>query len=138
RWLCARGASCLMVGLQAGKGAPQALPLFTEPGPNPRVLLMSQLVIATIGVACLIAIALVPLARTLFRVCGIVDSPDRERKLHRTAIPLGGGLAVFLAVGFSFAIILSVDRFLGRGLLGNLNQQWYTLFSAAALLLLVG
>lgn len=115
-----------------------ALQLTTEPGPNPRVLSMSQLVIATVGVACLIAVALVPMARALFRVCGIVDSPDRERKLHRTAIPLGGGLAVFLAVGFSFAIVLSVDRYLGQGLLGNLNSQWYTLFSAAALLLLVG
>ncbi len=99
---------------------------------------MSQLVVISIICGCLVSVVLVPLVRTIFRRFGIVDQPDRERKLHSNAVALGGGLAVFLSVGITFALMLSGDRYWGDGLLGTLGSQWYLLFSAAGVLMLVG
>jgi len=99
---------------------------------------MSQLILVSTIAAFALAAAIVPIVRYSFRQLGFVDQPDRERKLHTEAVSLGGGLAVFLAVGITFGLVLSLDRYLGDSLLGILRSKWYTLFGAAGALMLVG
>ncbi len=50
-----------------------------------------------------------PLARTLARLCGLVDRPDGRRKLHDEPIPVAGGLAILAAVGTTLAAVLVWD-----------------------------
>lgn len=99
--------------------------------------MVTLLLISALSAFLLVSL-LVPVVRFCFRLFGFVDKPDRERKLHSDAVALGGGLAIFFAVGFGFAIVLSLDRYLGHSLLGFLRLKWYTLFGAAAILMLVG
>jgi UDP-GlcNAc:undecaprenyl-phosphate/decaprenyl-phosphate GlcNAc-1-phosphate transferase len=53
-----------------------------------------------------VCVAVIPLIRFLANTCGLVDRPDGRRKLHSKPIPLAGGIAIFLAVSFSFAMVL--------------------------------
>ena len=48
----------------------------------------------------LFSMALIPLLSKGAQRVGLVDHPDNKRKLHASAIPLVGGLAVFLTVLF--------------------------------------
>lgn len=50
------------------------------------------------AVALVASIALAPAARAVARRLGIVDDPDDHRKLHARAVPLWGGIAVYLAL----------------------------------------
>ena len=50
--------------------------------------------------------AIAPLARRL----GLIDNPDTTRKLHANAIPLVGGIVVFLSALFSIVVTLSVYK----------------------------
>lgn len=51
---------------------------------------------------------LTPAMRALALRLGIVDLPDGRRKLHRSAIPLAGGLAVCLAIEFALTVSLQL------------------------------
>jgi UDP-GlcNAc:undecaprenyl-phosphate GlcNAc-1-phosphate transferase len=65
-------------------------------------------------------------------VFGIVDRPDGVRKLHRRAIPLLGGVAIFI----SFFVAL---LFVGPELLvGNLSFSHWLGFFIGALILMIG
>ncbi|MBI3271846.1 MAG: undecaprenyl/decaprenyl-phosphate alpha-N-acetylglucosaminyl 1-phosphate transferase [Planctomycetes bacterium] len=64
----------------------------------------------TFAVALLVSLVGTPLARALARRRGFVDEPG-ERKIHRQAVALGGGVAIFAAVvlplaGAALAILL--------------------------------
>ncbi|MGV3486655.1 MAG: MraY family glycosyltransferase, partial [Planctomycetaceae bacterium] len=85
-----------------------------------------------------IALAVVPIVRFCFRHWGIIDRPDAERKLQTNAVSLGGGLAVFVSLCTTFALVLMGDRYLGEGLLGELDSRWHVLFYSAATLMVVG
>ena len=66
-------------------------------------------ILITFALSLLIAWALVPwFAKLAIRV-GLVDNPDKSRKLHETPIPMVGGIAVFCTVSTvvaaSFAIV---------------------------------
>jgi len=70
---------------------------------------------------------MMPLVRRLALSCDLVDRPDGRRKLHRQAIPLAGGVAIFLASFLSlFAVWLAPIPFRnlliaqGTGLVGLL------------------
>lgn len=52
-----------------------------------------------------LAFLLVPVMIQLGRATGLVDVPDSERKLHREATPLSGGLAIYVA--FAASILLN-------------------------------
>jgi len=67
------------------------------------------------------------------RKFGIVDKPDRERKIHKKAVPLLGGIAIF----FSFFIMLWIARedILARGLSG---AHLISFFIGACILILGG
>ncbi len=57
------------------------------------------LAVCSFIVACVLALCLVPvLTRYVAPSLGLLDQPDDNRKLHRSAIPLVGGIAVFLSV----------------------------------------
>jgi len=129
---------------------------------------MAQLVLFSIIGSCLLSAVLVPIVRATFRRWGIVDRPDKERKLHEQAVSLGGGLAVFLSVLVTFAVLINGDQWLGTDLLAGvsgsaatldqvpqdyselrnphrgpidnpvLKSQWLILFGAASVLMVVG
>lgn len=51
--------------------------------------------------AFILTLVLIPFASTLGRRVGLVDHPDDKRKLHKTSIPLIGGISVFVAVAIT-------------------------------------
>jgi UDP-GlcNAc:undecaprenyl-phosphate GlcNAc-1-phosphate transferase len=53
--------------------------------------------IAAFLLALLIALGLMPLMSVLARRIGLVDHPDKHRKLHVNAIPMVGGPTIFIA-----------------------------------------
>ena len=65
--------------------------------------------IATFCVTCAVSLLLTPVVRAVARRLGAIDYPDGKRKLHRTLIPLWGGIAVYL----SLVIGLQVARHAG-------------------------
>src|ERR1019366_8280588 len=70
---------------------------------------MRELLILS-GTAFFLALALTPLCRNLFRRIGVVDRPDRDRKLHREPVPHMGGIPILLAYVASFVLISWVGR----------------------------
>lgn len=56
--------------------------------------------------ACLLSMLLTVLVRGIALRVGLTDQPDGRRKLHRQPIPLGGGVAVFLATAGVLGAIL--------------------------------
>lgn len=60
--------------------------------------------LAVLSIAFAGSLLLTPVVRALTTRCGIIDLPDGRRKLHSSGIPLGGGLAVFLATVGAVAI----------------------------------
>lgn len=99
---------------------------------------MLWLIATAVALSFSISLVTVPAVRRLARYVGLVDAPDRQRKLHRTPIALAGGVAVFATVLLSFAGTVLIDRIDGGLALGTIGGQWYVLFVAATALLLVG
>ena len=64
--------------------------------------------------------------------CHIIDTPDGERKIHGRAVPLLGGVAIF--VSFFAGLFFAQDAVLARGL--TETNLW--VFFAGALVLLTG
>jgi UDP-GlcNAc:undecaprenyl-phosphate GlcNAc-1-phosphate transferase len=56
-----------------------------------------------------LGIFLIPMARAAALRCGLVDEPDGRRKMQRQAIPLAGGIAVFLASTATLVLTLLSD-----------------------------
>ena len=52
----------------------------------------------TLLIAVGLALCLVPLLGRVAEPLGLVDHPDENRKLHRTVIPMVGGIAIFYAI----------------------------------------
>ena len=120
---------------------PQALSLFV--------------LIPLVG-AVLVAACLVPVARAIFRRLGVVDRPDRERKLHAGAVSLGGGLVVFVAVCLTVGAVTATTSPAasnansttkwseaavteqGKVAPAMASEHWRVLFGAAAFLMVVG
>ena len=73
--------------------------------------------VISFAVVLMIASALTPLVRSIALRFNIVDVPN-HRKLHRTPIPLLGGLAIYL--GVVFALLLSVSEESWRNLIALL------------------
>ncbi len=99
---------------------------------------MAWLTAISVALSILASLLIVPAVRKAARMCGIVDHPDSDRKLHLQPVALGGGLAVFLALTAAVAGTVWVDRELLDGVLGTVTSQWYILLGAAAAMLAVG
>ncbi len=98
---------------------------------------MITAVLTIFGIALVFALALVPVAKRLAVRVHLVDHPDQKRKLHANAIPLIGGIVIFVSV--LAALLVAAVIFWPQiselksdvtGLLG--------LLTAAVLILLVG
>jgi UDP-GlcNAc:undecaprenyl-phosphate GlcNAc-1-phosphate transferase len=60
--------------------------------------------------ACLASLFLTMAMRKIAPRIGLVDRPDDHRKLHGRPVPMGGGLAVFLATGLVLAVVLVIPN----------------------------
>ncbi len=56
----------------------------------------------------LLAYALVPMLASLATRVGLVDHPDNNRKLHRNAIPMVGGLTLFVVAPIAAILVISL------------------------------
>ncbi len=59
-------------------------------------------------IAAITALLLLPAIAPLARRWGLVDTPDTTRKLHANAIPLVGGIVVFLSALVSIVVSVSI------------------------------
>lgn len=96
------------------------------------------------AVAFIVALTLtligVPIARRLAIRFGLVDHPDKKRKLHSKAIPLVGGITVFFMALAAIAVAFPLAPYLGEttGFEPDDGIQLWGLLIAAGLLLFVG
>src|SRR5579871_3397952 len=58
------------------------------------------------AVGCALSLISTPVVRRLSLSFGIVDAPDGFRKLHKRAVPLGGGIAVAFSCAMTIGILL--------------------------------
>lgn len=70
-------------------------------------------------VATLISLGATPIVRQLAFKIGAVDVPKDDRRVHKKAMPLMGGLAIFAAVIISVLIFLPLDKTTFSILLGG-------------------
>ncbi len=84
-----------------------------------------MVVVALIGflAATLLGFLLTAVIRRLAPCIGLTDHPDAHRKLHGRPIPLGGGLAVFLAT----AMVLAATFFVPNPWGLSFHQDWLDL-----------
>jgi UDP-GlcNAc:undecaprenyl-phosphate GlcNAc-1-phosphate transferase len=92
-----------------------------------------EMLLLTIAVALTTSVIVTPVVRRVSHSLGILDSPDGLRKLHLRPIPLGGGVAVFLAVGISIVSAVHADRGRGGGLFPDLTFPLWLLCSTLIL-----
>src|SRR5437762_2555323 len=88
-------------------------------------------------VSFVLSLLLTPLVRNLFRHFGIMDHPDDLRKLHGSAIPRVGGIAIAVSYVLSFAILLASNFNGGVMVISALPFAWQ-LFPAAGVIFAVG
>lgn len=92
------------------------------------IWLTLQFFLVFLGALCATGLVLV-----LARRFGIVDKPNKERKLHKKATPLLGGLAIYLV--FFLVLFFNLDK-LTAGALGL--SHWLGFFAGASILMLGG
>lgn len=68
---------------------------------------------AAFGVGLATCLILTPVVRALALGFGLVDRPDNHRKIHGKTIPLGGGIALLIAVAVGVAAFLVVRALSG-------------------------
>lgn len=86
-------------------------------------------------IAFLLSFAGTVLVKKVAHRFGIVDKPVLERKIHKTAIPLLGGTAIFLALAVVIAIVLSrTDLLTG----GEITVIHYAGFLLGGFILILG
>jgi len=83
---------------------------------------MLTLAIISVAVAGVASLALTGVMRRLALRCGLVDHPDAHRKFHRQAMPLGGGIAVFLATAGVLGALLLLPHPLREGLREQMGE----------------
>ena len=86
---------------------------------------------------CAVSLALTPLIRTLARRGGLVDRPDGRRKMHAEAIPVAGGVAVFLSSAAVLLFALTRMTAWGESVQANLSV-FASLLAASAVIVAVG
>src|SRR3972149_3844358 len=61
--------------------------------------------------ACATCAAATPLVRLAALRMGLTDSPDGHRKVHARSVPLGGGMAVLIALVATGSLAAALPRF---------------------------
>ncbi|MBN2474011.1 MAG: undecaprenyl/decaprenyl-phosphate alpha-N-acetylglucosaminyl 1-phosphate transferase [Pirellulales bacterium] len=95
------------------------------------------------SLACVTSLILTALVREVAPYVGLTDRPDGHRKLHGKAMPLGGGVAIFLAtVSVLGVVVVQPTLFLQPNPFQHvLIKHWQTASSlvlAGAVIVLVG
>lgn len=83
------------------------------------------------------ALVAVPVAKRIALLLGIVDSPDKHRKLHVRVVPLSGGLTLLLTL----PLLLGIAAWLDARVAASLRESWLPLTGivvGGGLLLVVG
>lgn len=88
-------------------------------------------------VSFVVALVLTPLIRDLFLKWGVVDVGDGLRKLHVGGIPRVGGVAVVMAYGGAFGLLLLTGMTGAGRLKGDLDLVW-KMAPAAGLIFFLG
>jgi UDP-GlcNAc:undecaprenyl-phosphate/decaprenyl-phosphate GlcNAc-1-phosphate transferase len=89
------------------------------------------------GLGTVLSLVLTPLARTIARRHGLLDRPDGRRKMHAAAIPVAGGIAVFLSASLAVAGAFFLSPLL-RQELGGKGYGLVGLFLAAFVICVFG
>lgn len=61
-------------------------------------------------VAAILSLVFTPFVRKWSMKVGLVDIPKDERRIHKTPIPLGGGLAIYLSLVLTFFIFMPLTK----------------------------
>jgi len=80
---------------------------------------MHPVLILTVS-ACLLSLLITPVIRDWSLRLGLVDHPDETRKIHKTATPWTGGVAILLSYLGAFALLLLLPLNEGKYISGNL------------------
>jgi UDP-GlcNAc:undecaprenyl-phosphate/decaprenyl-phosphate GlcNAc-1-phosphate transferase len=97
---------------------------------------MYSLLILTVAAFCM-AFILTPLCRNLAIRRGVLDRPDRKRKIHSRPIPRIGGIPIVIAYIGAFALLLCSPLEGGNIVRDHLSLAW-KLLPAAMLVFLTG
>src|SRR5262245_37207190 len=88
-------------------------------------------------VAAAFALAVTPILRAIAIRRHFIDQPDRQRKLHRQPVALGGGLSVLLAVWATIAVV-TVSNSSIRELVADQAATATGILLASCLIVLLG
>jgi UDP-GlcNAc:undecaprenyl-phosphate GlcNAc-1-phosphate transferase len=88
-------------------------------------------------IATIASLIITPLIRRLCQRLKLLDIPTDGRRLHRTAIPRLGGLALYLSCLTALSLLPFVDNLLTQTL-RNLDSEFLTIFIPATLVLMLG
>jgi UDP-GlcNAc:undecaprenyl-phosphate/decaprenyl-phosphate GlcNAc-1-phosphate transferase len=80
----------------------------------------------------LLTVALTFIVKKIAPLAGLIDEPGDARKIHKKAMPLGGGLAIFLSF---FTILFFAKDIL---LVGDLESNHWLGFFAGGVILIIG
>jgi UDP-GlcNAc:undecaprenyl-phosphate GlcNAc-1-phosphate transferase len=92
--------------------------------------------LALFTLAAFSALVITPLLRRFCERSGLVDEPRDERRVHGTAVPRLGGVAIFLSVLVALASLLFRDNLLTQVLRTDLKPIAVFLFCSMLVLLL--
>jgi UDP-GlcNAc:undecaprenyl-phosphate/decaprenyl-phosphate GlcNAc-1-phosphate transferase len=85
-------------------------------------------------IAAFSSLMFTPLLRRLCERFGLVDASNDERRVHRTAVPRLGGVAIFLSMALALASLLFVKNVLTQALRGEANHIGIVLLCALLIL----
>src|SRR5262249_54511937 len=88
-------------------------------------------------IATFASLVITPLARRLCQRFRLFDVPGDSRRVHSTAIPRLGGLAVYLSLLVAFSALPFVDNALTQSLRGHISE-FLVIFIPATLVLCLG
>src|SRR4051812_20431519 len=80
----------------------------------------------------LFALVLTPVLRDALLRRGIVDAPDGRRKLHRSAVPRMGGVAVVTAYALTYLVLMILPLPVGDMIQAHSRLIWRLLPAVAA------
>jgi UDP-GlcNAc:undecaprenyl-phosphate GlcNAc-1-phosphate transferase len=93
--------------------------------------------LAIFMMAALAAGVLTPLLRRFCQRYGLVDAPLDQRRVHRTAVPRLGGVAIFVSIIFSLSSLLLLNNLLAQNVRSELKPI-LSLIGCGILVLVVG
>src|SRR5215510_2463743 len=92
---------------------------------------------ALFSIATLASLVTTPIIRRLCQRFGLLDIPADGRRLHRTAIPRLGGVALYLSCLLALSTLPIFDRALAQSLFGQ-QSELFAVFVSSTLVLFLG